>query len=121
MSISINAMASMMNTGADAVTENKADSLKSALSGVDSAASEAELLQVCKDFESYFVEEILKEVKKNLLPEDEDEKKDQSLAALTDFHMDTAIELMADHVVDEIGESFTQQLYEQMKRNYGIE
>ena len=28
---------------------------------------------------------------------------------------------MLDEVVDEVGESFTQQLYEQMKRNYNID
>ena len=76
------------------------------------------MLQVCKDFESYFVEEILKEVKENLT---EDEEEDSSISTLTDFHMDSVIELMADELVDEVGMSFTQQLYEQMKRNYNIE
>ena len=40
---------------------------------------------------------------------------------MTDYHMDSAIETIADEIVEEVGESFTQQLYEQMKRNYGIE
>lgn len=35
--------------------------------------------------------------------------------------MDSTIELMADEIVDQVGENYTQQLYEQMKRNYGIE
>ena len=76
------------------------------------------MLQACKDFESYFVEEILKEVKENLT---DDEEEDSSISTLTDFHMDSVIELMADELVDEVGMSFTQQLYEQMKRNYNIE
>ena len=36
-------------------------------------------------------------------------------------HMDSTIELVADEIVDQVGENYTQQLYEQMKRNYGIE
>ena len=40
---------------------------------------------------------------------------------MTDFHMDSTIELVADEIVDQVGENYTQQLYEQMKRNYGIE
>ena len=51
----------------------------------------------------------------------DDEEKDGSLATLTDYNMDFAIKSIAEDVVDEVGQSFTQQLYEQMKRNYGIE
>ena len=35
--------------------------------------------------------------------------------------MDNAIELVADEIVDQVGENYTQQLYEAMKRNYNIE
>ena len=70
-------------------------------------------------FESYFVEEIIKEIKENMTLDDEE--KDGSLATLTDYNMDFAIKSIAKDVVDEVGQSFTQQLYEQMKRNYGIE
>ena len=87
---------------------------------MSSGSSEEELLSVCKDFESYFVEEVLKEVKENLISDD-DEDKDSSLSTLTDFHMDSTIELMSDTIVEKSGENITQQLYEQMKRNYGIE
>ena len=34
--------------------------------------------------------------------------------------MDQAIELVADEVVDQVGENYTQQLYEQMKRNLNM-
>ncbi len=36
-----------------------------------------------------------------------------------DLYMDQAIETVADEMVDQIGESYTQTLYEQMKRNIG--
>lgn len=120
MSMPVNGMAFMQQTaGADAAAKYEADSLKKSLNKISSDTSEEELMQVCKDFESYFVEEIIKEVKKNMLPEDED--KDTSLSTMTDYTMDFAIEEIADQVVDEVGNSFTQSLYEQMKRNYNIE
>jgi flagellar protein FlgJ len=37
-----------------------------------------------------------------------------------DMYLDQVIELAADELVDQLGESTTQQLYEQMKRNYNI-
>ena len=111
----------MLNTAtADSVSDNKASSLQNNLKVISSETSEEELMQICKDFESYFVEEILKEVRENMKT-DEDEDEDSSLSTMTDFYMDTTIETLADQLVDELGESYTQQLYEQMKRNYGIE
>lgn len=117
MSISIDSITSMLDTTKTNATSN-ASSLQSSLKGVSSESTDEELMQVCKDFESYFVEEILKEVKENLALDDEEE--DSTISTLTDYHMDSVIELMADELVDEVGESFTQQLYEQMKRNYNI-
>lgn len=117
MSISLDSMASLVNN--DATTNYNANKIQSSLNNVSSDTTEDELLQVCKDFESYFVEEVIKEIKDNLtLKEDE---KDSSLSTMTDYNMDIVIEKVADEVVDEVGTSFTQQLYEQMKRNYGIE
>lgn len=117
MSISIDSMLNTVNT--DATTNYSANTLKSSLNSVSSDTSEEELLQVCKDFESYFVEQIIKEVKENMIPESDDE--DSSLSTMTDYAMDFAVEEVADQVVDEVGTSFTQSLYEQMKRNYNID
>ena len=52
---------------------------------------------------------------------EDEEDEDSSLATLTDFHMDSVIEEISDKVLDQSGMNLTQQLYEQMKRNYGIE
>ena len=120
MSMSIDGMAAMLNTtNTDATTNYNANALKKSLNQVSSDTSEDELMQVCKDFESYFVEEIIKEVKKNLLPEDDD--KDASLSTMTDYTMDFAVDKVADEIIDQGGGNFTQSLYEQMKRNYNID
>ena len=121
MSISLDSITALADTTtAAAIANQNTSALQNSLKGVSADKTEDELLQVCKDFESYFVEEVLKEVKENMKSE-EDKDKDQSLETLTDFHMDGTIELIADEVVEQVGESFTQQLFEQMKRNYGIE
>ena len=120
MSMSIDSMASMLNTtNTDATTNYNANALKKSLNGVSSDTSADELMQVCKDFESYFVEEVIKEVKKNLLPDDEE--KDASLSTMTDYTMDFAVEKIADELIDQVGGNFTQSLYEQMKRNILID
>ena len=120
MSFSIDGISSLVSNAQNSAAAGSASALKNSISSVSSGSSEEELLSVCKDFESYFVEEVLKEVKENLISDD-DEDKDSSLSTLTDFHMVSTIELVADEIVDQVGENYTQQLYEQMKRNYGIE
>lgn len=117
--MSIDGIASFVDTGKNTAAANNASSLQGSLKNISSESTDEELLQVCKDFESYFVEELLKEVKESML--DEDEEQDSSISTLTDYHMDSVIELMADELVDEVGTNFTQQLFEQMKRNYNIE
>ena len=76
-----------------------------------------ELKGVIKDFESYFVEQILKEVKDTFTSDDDE---DSTMSQYKDMYMDQAIELVADEVVDQVGENYTQQLYEQMKRNLNM-
>lgn len=119
MSISIDGMTSMLSTSTANLNYYNADKVQSSLSSVSSSTSDDELMQVCKDFQSYFIEEVIKEIKENMTEEDEDT--DSSVATLTDYHMDSVIELISDQVLDQSGTSFTQQLYEQMKRNYGLE
>lgn len=117
--MSLDAISSFMNTSATDTSASNASNLQGSLGGISSASTEEELLQVCKDFESYFVEEILKEVKESLLSEEEEE--DSSNSTLTDFHMDSTVEILADQMVEQTGGAFTQQLFEQMKRNYNID
>ena len=116
MSISLDTSMLQMNTAAN---NFNADKVQNSINNVSSKTKEDELLKVCKDFESYFIEEVMKEVKENMTFKDEEE--DSSLATLTDFHMDGVVELISDQILEQSGTSFSQQLYEQMKRNYGLE
>lgn len=97
-----------------------ADSLKSSAQKLNSSSSEEELKGVLKDFESYFVEQVLKQAKESLtLSNDDDE--DSGMSQYKDMYMDNVIEEVSDKIVDSMGDNLTQQLYEQMKRNYNID
>lgn len=118
MSIAIGDINSMLNQGATTNTTQKTDSLKNSVSGLSSSSTEEELKEVLRDFESYFLEEIIKKMKETFSHEEEDES--STMSQYSDMFMDTAIEEIADIMLDEIGGGMTQQLYEQMKRNYNI-
>lgn len=81
-----------------------------------STASDEELMDVCKEFESYFIEQVLKETEKMVPDSDED----SSMSQLTDFYKDTVRQEMASKIGEQSGNSFAQMMYEQMKRNYSL-
>lgn len=94
----------------------QSNSLQSSLKNISSDSSEEQLKGVIKDFESYFVEQVIKQMKDTFTSDDDG---DSTMSQYKDLYMDQAIETVADEMVDQIGESYTQTLYEQMKRNIG--
>jgi len=122
MSMDVSGITSMLNqTGATNATANantaKTDSLTNSVNGLSSNSTDEELMEVLKDFESYFIEQMIKQMKETFTDEDEE----SSIASqYTDTFMDYAIEDVADMLLEEVGGSMTQQLFEQMKRNYNI-
>ena len=90
------------------------DSLQNSLKNISADSSEDELKTAIKDFESYIAEQVIKQMKDTFTNEDD---KDSTMSQYKDLYMDQAIEIVADEVVDQIGENCTQALYEQMKRN----
>ena len=117
MSISVND--SMYNyltqTARNANNSASAGAVNSAVNGINENSSEEEMKQAIKDFESYFVEQILKNVQESLKDDE-----DSSNAQLTEFFMGQVGEQLADQIVDQVGNRMTQTLYEQMCRNYKI-
>lgn len=79
-------------------------------------AEDDELKEAVKSFESYFVEQVIKEVEKTIHTDDENSYAGQ----MTNYFKDSVIETISDKIVDQSGGNYTQKLYEQMKRNYGI-
>lgn len=95
------------------------DALKNSAKNLSANSTEDELKSTLKEFESYFLEEIIKDMKDTFTMKDEEES--SIMGQYTDFFMDTAIEELSDQILESSGQNFTQQLYEQMKRNYNIE
>ena len=122
MSMDVSGITSMLSQTGTANATNKAqsvktDSLKGSVNGLSSNSTDEELMEVLKDFESYFIEQMIKQMKETFTSDDEE----SSMASqYTDTFMDYAIEDIADMLLDEVGGNMTQQLFEQMKRNYSI-
>ena len=122
MSMDVSGITSMLNqTGVTNATTSantaKTDSLTNSVNGLSSNSTDEELMEVLKDFESYFIEQMIKQMKETFTDEDEE----SSIASqYTDTFMDYAIEDIADMLLEEVGGNMTQQLFEQMKRNYNI-
>lgn len=101
-------------------TNGKGASSISSLQDKDlSKASEDELMEVCQEFESYFMEMIMKEMTKTtgLFGEDSN----GSNSALVSYFKDSAIADLAKEATQQNSLGLAQTLYEQMKRNYGLD
>lgn len=99
-----------------------------------SKATDDELMEVCKDFEAYFVEQMLKSmVKMSKIDGSTDstemysslfgmsDDSDSGMRTMSSYFGDELVSNMAEQIVDSQGTGLglAQQLYEQMKRNYG--
>ncbi len=73
-------------------------------------ASDDELMEVCKSFESYFIEQVMKEAKKTA-PTEEDEN------TYMQYFGDTLIQEYAKNLSDHGNLGIAQNMYESMKRN----
>lgn len=90
------------------------------LSNADMAGkTDDELMEVCKEFESYFLEQIFKEMEKTVtIFKDEEDK--GSTSQLVDFFKETTITELASQSTDQNSLGLAQMLYDQMKRNYNL-
>ena len=102
-------------------TATKAGNLEKTLKGDTLRKSDNELLDVCKEFEAYFYEQVFKNMEKAMVPSDD--SGDNANGTLVDYYKEQLIGEYSKSVVDqsaEGGNSLAMQLYEQMKRNQGI-
>ena len=98
--------------------KQKLDQLKSALTSARGAADkdveDPELLEACKKFEAYFLEQVFKEMEKTVPKHDYG---DQAANSMVDFFQDNALQSLAEQATEGQGMGLANQLYEQMKRN----
>ena len=117
-------------------TNQTTNSISNKLNSTDfSKATDDELMEVCKDFESYFVEQMLKSMAKMSSVDGSNsdniyaslfgvtEDSDSGMNTLSSYFGDELMSSMADKVVENHsgkGLGIAQTLYEQMKRNYSV-
>ena len=80
-----------------------------------SKASDEELMDACKQFESYFMEMVMKEMTKNIHLTGEGA--DAGSSTLVDFYKDRTISELATQSTENSSLGLAQQMYEQMKRS----
>ena len=115
MSLAINGLNSYVDPSI--VNAASGSSLSGKLDDMNTSTSADGLKEVCREFESYFMEQVYKEMFKTI---GSDENADSSLSSLVDYFKDGVIQKVATQTTEQSGGPLAQQLYEQMKRNYGI-
>lgn len=99
-------------------TNSNVDALKDKLTTDYSKATDEELLDACKQFEAYFLEQVFKGMQKTI---PESEYSSSSTSALVDYHKDNMIQELAKQSTETNSIGLAQTMYEQMKRNYQMD
>lgn len=99
-------------------TNAQSDALENTLGKVDKNATQEELMDACRQFEAYFLEQIYKGMEKTIMKADEEESEGKSYM---DYFGDMRTQEYA-KIASEQGDGIglAKELYEQMKRNYGL-
>ncbi|MBR1771944.1 MAG: rod-binding protein [Lachnospiraceae bacterium] len=95
-----------------------ASKLEGQLKSDYSNASDDELMDACKKFEAYFMEQVFKEMV-NTIPKSE--SSGSSNSTMLDYFKDEMIQKVAEDSTEQNSLGLAQMLYEQMKRNYGVD
>ena len=105
------------NTYASAVNQS-ASKLQNSLGSTNyAAASKDELMDACKEFEAYFVEQMFKAMMKTVPT---DSSTSNYTSTIMDYYKDEMVQNIAKESTAQSGFGLAQMLYEQMKRNYGV-
>lgn len=92
--------------------DEDAKKLSSKISGLGKDSSDEELMDACKSFEAYLIEQVIKSSKKAMLPENEDEEGDY-MKCFGDQLNQSYAKLISENA--NLG--IAQKLFESIKRN----
>ena len=101
------------------VTDSKTNKLSATGKKDLSGSTDEELMEVCKEFESYFVEQVLKQAMNTFT--EGDEMSSGSMNTLQGYYKDNLIKEYAGKITDNQDMGLAKTLYDQMKRNYSPE
>lgn len=91
--------------------------LESQLNTDMKSATEDELMDACKQFEAYFLEQMFKSMM-DTIPKNEEMS--GSGSALMDYYTDEMVQQLASDSTEQNSLGLAQMLYEQMKRNHNL-
>ena len=106
-------ISSLYNSYSQNVGSVSADTTASSLDGLSESSTEEQLMEACKSFESYFVQQLLEQAKKTL--ENEEEK-----GEYMQYFGDVLNETYAQAITDSGQVGLAQQLYDSVKENYHL-
>ena len=101
----------------DSATQKNSSLSKLNASKDYSKATDDELMEVCKQFESYFLEQCFKEMTKTVGTQ---EYSSSAMSTLVDYYKDATIQKISSDSTEQNSLGLAQMLYEQMKRNYNL-
>lgn len=114
----INSLSGMYNTYIADNAKKASDAASTINTSKDySKATDDELMDVCKQFEAYFLEQCFKEMSKTVKTDD---YSSASTSTLVDYFKDEMMQKLATESTEKNSLGLAQQLYEQMKRNYNL-
>lgn len=111
-------IASMYNDVYASAANQTANKLQNQLGADYSKATDDELMNACKQFEAYFVEQLYKGMLKTI---PKSEETSNYTSSIMDYYKDQMIQKVAEQTTEQTGLGLAQMLYEQMKRNYGLD
>lgn len=82
-----------------------------------SNSTDEELLEACKEFEAYFVEQMFKEMAKTI---PESEEISSYASGIKEYFQGNLLQEIASDSTEQNSLGLAQMLYEQMKRNYNV-
>lgn len=103
-------ISSIYNSYSSTLSSTSGTSLQSSLNSVSSETEDEELMEVCKDFEAYFVQKMIEEAKKTIDSEDDE-------GEYMKYFGDTLTQSYADAIADSGTIGLAQQLYDSLKQN----
>lgn len=107
-----NMLASQLNNA-------KTDELKNTLSSSSvNEKTDEELMDACKEFEAYFIEQVFKGMEKTVVKAEKSSS--SSTDTMVDFYKDELYKKLAKQTTDTNSIGLAQQMYDQMKRNFSV-
>lgn len=101
-----------------AATNASTEAFQNTLNSVSNKSTEAELLNACKEFEAYFIEQMYKSMEKTVMSSEDEES--SSISQYKELFGSMQTQEYAKQATDQGGIGLAQELYQQMKRNYGL-